>query len=600
MLIQAGVLCKWTRDSQRLLLEHFDTIHNSPSHIYHSALPFCPSSSWLHKHYSGELSQEVKVVKGLPAGWGTCSRTVSLGSYTRGLSCWNNTIAAASFNGDIIILDAITGSQTAVLSGHTEEILCLAFSSDGKLLVSGGFDKTVKLWDMQTGGVVKTFSGHTDLIQSVSISAGLTKIASGSWDKTMRLWNVQTGECHQIIKQPAPVYYVCFSPINPQHLISVHDDKVWHWDTDGHQIKPPHDGSYIAFSSDGAQFVSCNGTTVKVQNSSSGVTAAEFHVTGSDINCCCFSPDGRLIAVAVGSTVYIWDITSSVPYLIETFVGHTEGITSLAFSPPSSLISASIDQSVKFWQIGVLDPVLVDQKSISPTSARIMSITLQAKDGVAITSDSDGVVKTWDISTGLCKASFQTPARGSNKRDAQLINGKLIFVWHADWKINIWDVEKGDLLLAVKEPWWGIQDLRISGDGFRVFCLGEKCIQAWSVQTGEIVGGTNFKPPEKFRSLVVDGLRVWACYPDSEYQGWDFGTPGSPPVQLPNTPPYSNGALFWDTDLSRVKDKAAGKVVFQLSGGYRKPIDVQWNDQYLVVCFIPIEVLILDFSHMLL
>jgi hypothetical protein len=80
MIVQAGVVSKWTNDSQHFLLEHFDTIQNSPSHIYHSALPFSPSSSWLHKCYSAELSHMVKVVKGLPAEWGMCSRTVLLNS----------------------------------------------------------------------------------------------------------------------------------------------------------------------------------------------------------------------------------------------------------------------------------------------------------------------------------------------------------------------------------------------------------------------------------------------------------------------------------------------------------------------------------------
>jgi WD40 repeat protein len=80
-----------------------------------------------------------------------------------GISCWNNTVAVGSAHRDIVILDAITGSQTAILSGHTDEVNSVVFSSDGRSLVSGSDDKTVKLWDMQTGGAIKTFSGHTEL-----------------------------------------------------------------------------------------------------------------------------------------------------------------------------------------------------------------------------------------------------------------------------------------------------------------------------------------------------------------------------------------------------------------------------------------------------
>ena len=120
IIIQAGISCKWTNDSQCFLLEHLDTICDSPSHIYHSALPFSPHSTWLQKCYGSELKQEVKVVKGLPAGWSTCSRTVSLGTKVFGLSCWNNIVAVGSGHQDIIMLDIVTGSQTGILSGHCQ------------------------------------------------------------------------------------------------------------------------------------------------------------------------------------------------------------------------------------------------------------------------------------------------------------------------------------------------------------------------------------------------------------------------------------------------------------------------------------------------
>jgi hypothetical protein len=51
------------------------------------------------------------VVKGLP-GWGLY---------------WNNTVALALGNKDIITLDVVTGSQIAVLSGHTGEVNSVTF-----------------------------------------------------------------------------------------------------------------------------------------------------------------------------------------------------------------------------------------------------------------------------------------------------------------------------------------------------------------------------------------------------------------------------------------------------------------------------------------
>ena len=288
--VQAGVSCMWINDTQRFLLEHFDTICYSPSQLYHSALPFCPSSSWLCECYSQELSQEATVVKGLSAEWGMCSRTALLNHRPWSLSFWNNAIVVGSTKGDIFILDAITGSQTAVLPGHTDAVASVTFSSDGALLVSGSHDKTIKLWDVQTGGIVRTFHGHTGEVLSVSISADHSIIASGSKDKTLRLWDIQKEECYQFIEQQEWVSHVRFSPTDPQCLMSVATETIQQWDIDGHKVGPTYSGQQVAFSQDGTQFISCRSEDVTVHNINSGLVVANFHMMTGHRNLC-FSPD---------------------------------------------------------------------------------------------------------------------------------------------------------------------------------------------------------------------------------------------------------------------------------------------------------------------
>ena len=517
------------------------------------------------------------------------------------LACWKNIIAVGLRSGNIITLDGITGTQTATLSGHNDYVRSITFSPDGTLLVSGSDDETIKLWDVQTGGVAKTFCGHTGYVLSVSISADCTMIISGSADKTICLWDIQTEECYHVIDQQNQVNHVRLSPIDPQHLTSVSGNKVWHWNISGHQIKPTQNGSHIAFSLDETQTVSCQGEDIVVKNTNSGATVAKFHIDNSRISDCCFSPDGRLIAVAAGHTVYVWDTTSSDPHPTKTFVGHTNNITSLAFSSPSSLISSSMDKSVKFWQIDTLEtvPVVTDLKSIPLTSAQIKSITLQAEGGIVISRDSEGVVRTWDISTGLCKASFQTPAKDPQWSDIQLINNKLILVWYVKRKIHIWDVERGELQM-VNVTQGRIEGIRISGDGSKVFCLSWKTIQAWSIQTGEVIGEVGLEVCQSQRSLTVDGSRVWVHSPFLEPLGWDFGIPGSSFVRLSNTPLlHPNSTKMWDIDQSAIKDTVTGSMVFQLTGRFRYPLVSQWDSQYLVAGYQSGELLILDFNHVL-
>ena len=547
------------------------------------------------------------MVRGRPARWGTCSRTVTFDGGPQALTCWKNTVAVGFGSGCIVILDGITGIQTAILSGHTDQVRCLVFSLDGTSLVSGSHDKTVKLWDVQTGGVVETFHGHYSWVYSVSISADHTMIASGSKDNAVRLWNIQTEECHRVIGQRSGVTCVRFSPTNPQHLISVTDDKLWHWDINGHQTNPPQNGfnSNIVFSSDGTQFVLCQGEDIIVQNTSSGAIVVKFHIPNSGANCYCFSPDDRFIAVATGRTAYVWDTNSSHPHPTDTFVGHTDNISSLVFSSPSSLISSSMDKSVKFWPVGALqtDPAVTDPECTPLPSAKIMSITVQAEDGVVISSDLEGVVRVWDISTGLCKTSLQTPAKSPPHSNAQLINSRLILIWYmyGDGEINMWDVEKGELLQTLGvtlDHNDGVEDVRISGDGSKVFCLRWRVIRAWSVMTGEVVSEVGLEFCQKQRSLSVNGSSLWVYSPISEPLGWDFGIPGSPPVQLSNPPLlYSNKTKLWHIGQSRIIDTVTGKVAFQLAGKLTGYTDLHWDGLYLVAGYESGEVLILDLYH---
>jgi len=599
----------WTNDSQRILLDNFDAIHDSPSHLYHSALPLSPSSSWLCECYSSELLLEVKVVRGLPEEWGMCSRTVLLNDSLWVLSYWNNAVAVGSTHRDILILDATTGSQTAVLPGHTDAVRSLTFSSDGKSLVSGSYDKTVKLWDVQTGGVIKTFHGHTGKIWSVSISADHTTIASGSEDQTLCLWGTETGECHHILEQQNIVGCISFSPTDSQCLISVSDTDAQHWNIDGQKVGPTFTGHQIAFSPDGTQFTTYQWDDVIVQNINSGVTVAKFDAADGYFSPCCFSPDSRLVAVSTGYNVCVWDVAGSDPCLVETFIGHSKHITSIAFSSPSTLISASQDKSVRFWKIGAssTDPVVTNPNSIPLTLAATMSITLEVKNGTIIPSGLGGVTKTWGILTD--KGPLQLLTGDSYKNNIQLIDSKLIFVWYAEGKINIWDAEKGEFLQTIDTPGSSIKDLRVSGDGSKIFYLYEglyeEFIQAWDIQTRKDVGSVRLQY-DQTKILTTDGSKVWvegrSGY-DAYVQGWDFGIPGPSPVELFDELPdqlYLDDTKVWETNVSRMKDVVTGKVILQLPERFGKVVHVQWDGHYLVVSFRSKDVLILDFSHMLL
>jgi len=470
--------------------------------------------------------------------------------------------------------------------------------------VSGSHDKTIKLWDVQTGGVVKTFHGHTSIVRSVSISVDNTMIASGSADRTICLWNIGTGECQVIKEHNASITTVSFSPTNPQLLLSASwGGTVQKWDTDGHQIGPPIPGSHVAFSPDGTQFVSCNESVVTIWNTDSGEIVVEVHLTNAKPDYCCFSPDGGFIACAAGHTIYIWDITDPDPHLIKTLVGHIYEVTSLVFSSPLTLISASKDTSIKFWEIGAssANPVV-------PHSAPIRAVSLQAKDGLAFSINSVGVVKTWNILTGFCKESFETQAKDIGVGDIQLLGDRLIIIGYKQdqEEICMWDAEQGEPQTVGTNSIIP-RGLRISGDGSRVFCVDHCDIQAWSIQTGAHTGKIDMQSEDPYwlDPLWIDGSRVMVRCEGSLTLGWDFGIPGSTPIKISPTPSdrphldFIGSATKSITDPIGIEDRITGEVVFQLCGRYAQPSAARWDGQYLIAGYETGEVLILDFSDML-
>ncbi len=88
----------------------------------------------------------------------------------------------------IRVWDAATGRLVARLEGHSQLVSKLAFSRDGRRLISASADQSIRIWDTNTWNKANVLRGHRAEVQAVAISETGHLLASASNDGDLMLW----------------------------------------------------------------------------------------------------------------------------------------------------------------------------------------------------------------------------------------------------------------------------------------------------------------------------------------------------------------------------------------------------------------------------
>ena len=184
------------RDQIKFVSNFAWIINESTPHLYLSALPFSPSTSQFTQ--MGDKFANITQVVGQHQDWPR-NQNVFKGHtspvWSVAFSLDGRHIVSGSHDHTIQVWDAQTCVQIGnPLQGHTSSVRSVAFSPDGRHIVSGSSDHTIWVWDAQTGVQVgNTLQGHTDSVWSVAFSPDGRHIVSGSYDHTIQFWDAQTG-----------------------------------------------------------------------------------------------------------------------------------------------------------------------------------------------------------------------------------------------------------------------------------------------------------------------------------------------------------------------------------------------------------------------
>jgi WD40 repeat protein len=265
-------------------------------------------------------------------------------------------IISGSYKTMMKLWETASGRLVRTFEGNERAGYLIAFSPDGQYIVSGRFyDKAFKLWETTSGQRVRTFEGNERaLVHVAAFSSDSRHIVSGSC-KTLKLWETASGRLVRTFEgNERDVVLVAFSP-DGQYIVSggSYDTAFKLWEAaSGQLVRTFEHGArvyVVAFSSDSRHIVSGSDKTMKLWETTSGCLVRTFEGHEKQVNSVAFSPDGQyIVSGSQDKTMKLWETASG--SLVRTFEGHDTSVRSAVFSPDGQyIVSGSGDHTLKLW-----------------------------------------------------------------------------------------------------------------------------------------------------------------------------------------------------------------------------------------------------------